>query len=988
MRYLDFPGVRKLSVLMFALLGLAAGTDQESVQDRSLVITELTGQEKPSLRIERESRPIANGGPWAERPRTLLADDLNDSFEYEAIPIEPFPGWDGSKGYGINNSGQVAGRFHNYDGVNQIDVKRQTFLWDPGQGARILPSLYGQSAAWGINDNGLLSGYYTNPDGFRRAVTWDAAAEPVSIVEIGTLTNASTGAKGDGSNAYDLNNFGQVTGLADIPNDAGDFTPFHAFIYQETTGIQDLGTFDTQWPEYQYGYSISYDVNGNGQVVGIAHNSSWQFRPFIYDATGGMRELNRDMTYGPNEWYAAALNDSGLIGGHVIAAEDQSLPYYWLDESADPLPLSMPVEYPYGEIYGMNASGVMVGTMWNDSGEEHAFMFDISIGLTDLNDLIDPLSGWVLWFARDINDAGQIAGSGERYGVSRGFVLGPVSSFNRGRISGSVIDLVAELPVEGIRVKIVDTSGVPVSEEYTGADGSYTSTLLAPGSYFAVTSNTLGYIDELYSRTSCNPRCDPTSGTPITVTAGATTIGISFVLEQGGTISGLVTDAATGQPSPGVYVDFYDSGGSWVSTSWATDLTGIYTSKGLPPGTYYAKTFNRLGYVNELFDNIACINAACDVTSGTPISVSVGTVTTGVDFALDLGGRISGTVIDDTSGITLDNIKINIWDTGGSWVTVGTTDFTGTYTSDAGLPTGTYYGVTENSLGYGDEIYDGFACSGECDPTTGTTISVTEGSTVTGIDFALPYIGQPSIMHLAIDFGAGIGLYLFDGVDFERLTPSDPENLVAWGDQLAVDFGGLGLYLYDSTGWTRITSFDPSNVVAWEDKLAVSFTGLGLYLYDSTGWTRITPTDPYDVVAWGDKLALAFIDLGLYLYDSTGWTRITPTNPYDVVAWGDKLAVSFTDLGLYLYDSTGWTRITPTDPYDVVAWGDKLAVDFGGLGLYHYDSTDWTRITPSDPENLVSCGNKLAVDFGSYYLRDDTGWKNPTTSDPQLMINK
>jgi hypothetical protein len=157
-------------------------------------------------------------------------------------------------------------------------------------------------------------------------------------------------------------------------------------------------------------------VNENGEVVGIAHDSSWYFLPFIYDETNGMQELTRDSNYLNGEWYAVVINDFGLIGGHVIDATNQSLPFYWENKSALPTQVSMPAAFPYGEIYGLNSSGEMVGIMWDtDQADaiEHAFIFDGQNGVMDLNDLINPGSGWILEFARDINDAGQIVGTGD-----------------------------------------------------------------------------------------------------------------------------------------------------------------------------------------------------------------------------------------------------------------------------------------------------------------------------------------------------------------------------------------------------------------------------------------------------------------------------------------------------------------------------------------------------------------------------------------------
>ena len=143
-----------------------------------------------------------------------------------------------------------------------------------------------------------------------------------------------------------------------------------------------------------------------------------------------MQSLQRDPDFLSGEWYAVAINDSGLIGGHVIAANNQSLPYYWQGTSAAPVRISMPAEFPYGEIYSLNESGQMVGLMWDSDEEEaveHAFIFDMENGIRDLNNLLDPQTGWTLTFARDINNSGQIVGYGEINGERRGFILTPVA---------------------------------------------------------------------------------------------------------------------------------------------------------------------------------------------------------------------------------------------------------------------------------------------------------------------------------------------------------------------------------------------------------------------------------------------------------------------------------------------------------------------------------------------------------------------------------
>ncbi len=142
-----------------------------------------------------------------------------------------------------------------------------------------------------------------------------------------------------------------------------------------------------------------------------------------------MEQLKEDPAhlaqYGDVEWYAVAINDNGMIGGHIYNYSlSGSRPYYWPDPTADPIAITLPDAYPNAEIYGINNSGQFVGLMWNDT-QDRAFVFDPITGAVDLNSLIDPNSGWSLEFARDINTAGQIVGTGTFNGMTRGFILNP-----------------------------------------------------------------------------------------------------------------------------------------------------------------------------------------------------------------------------------------------------------------------------------------------------------------------------------------------------------------------------------------------------------------------------------------------------------------------------------------------------------------------------------------------------------------------------------
>lgn len=216
-----------------------------------------------------------------------------------------------------------------------------------------------------------------------------------------------------------------------------------------------------------------------------------------------------------------------------------------------------------------------------------------------------------------------------------------------------------------------------------------------------------------------------------------------------GSFSGTVTLDGAGTPLSGVSIQVFDGSGSYVGSA-RTDGSGVYTVDGLATGSYRAVTFSAYSggsYLDELWGDMPCARAACDVTSGTPILVTEPSTTSGIDFALLPGGSISGTVTLAGAGTPIGNVEVDIYDSAGSWLadayTLGTN---GTYTA-VGLAAGTYYAVTKsiNSGGsYIDQIYNGISCPvlSMCTVTSGMAIVVTEPLTTTGIDFALAAAGR------------------------------------------------------------------------------------------------------------------------------------------------------------------------------------------------------------------------------------------------------
>jgi hypothetical protein len=297
---------------------------------------------------------------------------------------------------------------------------------------------------------------------------------------------------------------------------------------------------------------------------------------------------------------------------------------------------------------------------------------------------------------------------------------------------------------------IYDSNGEFVDFDF-GPQGSYSTKLgLSTGNYLAIAENSsAGYITELYDDILCpDLNCELTIGTPIQVTTGQRTTDINFALSDGGHISGHISDSQTGMPIKFIKVIIYDELGNYV-TDDNTDSNGDYfIQEGLFTGNYFAIARDPYHYIGEIWDDIPCPNSICDPTSGTPIPVNVGETSFDINFALDRGGNISGTIVDSKTGLPLRGTYVSIYDSSGYRVSSGETTATGEYISDTTLVSGNYFVVTYDWY-HKEELYDNIPCEEDCDPTTGTPVAVIQGSTTSGINFALD--PDPSCGSIVLD---------------------------------------------------------------------------------------------------------------------------------------------------------------------------------------------------------------------------------------------
>lgn len=322
------------------------------------------------------------------------------------------------------------------------------------------------------------------------------------------------------------------------------------------------------------------------------------------------------------------------------------------------------------------------------------------------------------------------------------FVLDP-----GGSISGKMTDASGSTPLDYAEVDVYDSSGNWISYGYTDATGNYLTGGLATDSYFVVTQNWT-YIDEVFNNIPCPfGKCDPTIGTPVSVIAGEVTPGIDFSLDSGGIISGKITSAQDSSPLR-FEVRLYDSNGSYLTSTWSND-TGDYKLYGMITGDYYVLAIDEEeeeygddpnNYIDELYNDIPCPGASCDIRTGTLVPATAGSETSGINFSLSPGGSISGRFTDE-NGIPLPYVEVMIYDSQGNLeATSYYSNYAGRYVV-SGLPNGTHHAVTRDYYGYGGyihELYDDIPCpDSNCDVTSGTPIPVTVGEETQNINFAL-----------------------------------------------------------------------------------------------------------------------------------------------------------------------------------------------------------------------------------------------------------
>lgn len=299
----------------------------------------------------------------------------------------------------VNNVGQVVGgSYANVPGLSTGSYFLRAFRWDRLGGMTDLGTLGGYTGiAYGINDAGQVVGYSQTAQRTGHGFIWQG----------GVISDLGCPPTWKSVVPTAINNQGRVAGYA-ITIDWRD----RAFVWQDgmMTELVPPPGCDETWAN---------DINDLGQVVGWAGAPGTPYRPIIWE-NGQARDLG--VLPGCTGGVAYHINNRGQITGMCYGPPPTGYRCcLWENGTVED------INAPGGTIMqrscAINDDGIIVGPPPPaDRGGPYVRKGGVWL---NLNQLIPQDSGWEIVSARDINNRGQIAGSGIHNGDARVCLLTP-----------------------------------------------------------------------------------------------------------------------------------------------------------------------------------------------------------------------------------------------------------------------------------------------------------------------------------------------------------------------------------------------------------------------------------------------------------------------------------------------------------------------------------------------------------------------------------
>ncbi|QEF99255.1 FG-GAP repeat protein [Stieleria maiorica] len=365
-----------------------------------------------------------------------------DSFTYTATDVQyqvtalGTLGGNTSFALDVNNLNQVTG---NSGIVSGSSNPLHAFRWTDGE-------LIDLGVVEGTGDNNFSRGYAINDAGVVVGES-DNSASKAFRWENGVIANLGT-LGGTSAVASDINNLGQIVGSSSNGAATKPFVYVDGLMLELPTIAGNAASTGRAWGISPDGRFI-VGVTRADDAEFLSHASLWQRQADGNYTVVDMGALMDEDHYS----YAHAVNDSGnAVGASVVGTvsptSSTSLYHgfvYHDGEMVDVGSLGYHPTYVHSELKDINATDQFVGSVtrfYNFAAFGGAAVLgELVAGQTamiDLNQLVDQGSGWTFLSAEGINDGRSIVGYGTFDGMSRAFLLTPVSARDDESIFGNV----------------------------------------------------------------------------------------------------------------------------------------------------------------------------------------------------------------------------------------------------------------------------------------------------------------------------------------------------------------------------------------------------------------------------------------------------------------------------------------------------------------------------------------------------------------------
>lgn len=209
-------------------------------------------------------------------------------------------------------------------------------------------------------------------------------------------------------------------------------------------------------------------------------------------------------------------------------------------------------------------------------------------------------------------------------------ILLPAKPVGTGKITGTVT-YEGGMPCADISVRC------GIGSARTASDGTYALIHLPAGEYEVSVYDSLAKSSVVKQ---------------VSLEDGETQSGIDLTLTPPSGISGTLTEASDNSAIAYQRIYAYDAANGKSIGYDYTDSEGHYLISDLSPGNYHIKS-SAYRFLNEYYDNVF------DVASATPVSVTQGKITPGIDLALGHTGSISGTISRAVDNLPIATYTLN-----------------------------------------------------------------------------------------------------------------------------------------------------------------------------------------------------------------------------------------------------------------------------------------------------------------------------------------